>query len=66
MLPGDVNNDGMVTSIDALLVLQYVAGLLDTLPNLVNADVNANGVINSVDAALILQRVAGLLASLPR
>lgn len=60
-LPGDVNDDGAITSIDALLILQYGAGLLDTLANLDNADVNEDGVISSIDAALILQQVAGLL-----
>ena len=64
-LTGDVNDDATVNSIDALLVLQYGANLLDALANLGNADVNANGIIDSVDAALILQHTAGLLTSLP-
>ncbi len=64
-LPGDVNDDGMVNSIDALLVLQYGADLLEALENLDNADVNADDIIDSIDAALILQNIAGLLASLP-
>ena len=64
-LTGDVNNDASITSVDALLVLQYVANLLEALANLGNADVNADGNIDSVDAALILQHVAGLLPSLP-
>jgi hypothetical protein len=62
---GDVNNDGRTNSIDAALVLQYDAGLIHSLPNLVNADVNHNGAVNSVDAALILQFDAGLIHSLP-
>lgn len=64
-LPGDVNGDGTITSVDALLVLQYGANLLETLPNLDAADVNADGVINSVDATLILQFTGGLLPNLP-
>ena len=63
-LPGDVNGDDEVTSVDALLVLQYVADLLEALTNLDSADVNGDGVVDSVDAALILQHVAGLLPSL--
>ncbi|MCH7699749.1 MAG: hypothetical protein IH865_12490, partial [Chloroflexi bacterium] len=63
-LPGDVNGDDEVTSVDALLVLQYVADLLEALANLDNADVNGDGVVDSVDAALILQHIAGLLPSL--
>ena len=42
-LTGDVNDDASVTSVDALLVLQYGANLLGALANLGNADVNADG-----------------------
>jgi hypothetical protein len=31
-MDADVNGDGAVNAIDAALVLQYVAGLIDTLP----------------------------------
>ena len=58
---GDVNSDGIVESLDALLVLQYDAGFLDTLSNLGGGDVNEDGTTNSLDAALILQLTAGLL-----
>ena len=61
---GDVNDDGGVNAIDAALVLQYVAGLLGSLPNAQAADVNDDGRIDSVDAALILQYSAGLVAHL--
>lgn len=64
-MPGDVNCNGNVNSIDAALVLQYVAGLLDSLPCDQNADVNEDGSVNSIDAALILQFVAGLIGGLP-
>jgi hypothetical protein len=60
-LEGDANCDGGVTAVDAALVLQYDAGLIDSLPCEDNADVNNDGVINAIDAALILQLVAGLL-----
>jgi Tol biopolymer transport system component len=62
--PGDVNCDGSVTSIDAALVLQYSAGLLDDLRCGGFGDVNRDGVVNAIDAALVLQHVAGLLARL--
>ncbi len=65
-LIGDVNCDGIMNSIDAALVLQFEAGLIDTVPCPDTADVNEDGRINSIDAALILQTDAGLIAALPR
>jgi hypothetical protein len=62
---GDVNDDGLVNSVDALLIVQFDAGLLDHLANAPSADVNLNGIVNSVDAALVLQYVADLLHELP-
>lgn len=58
-LPGDVDCDGNVTSIDAALALQFVAGLLDELP--CSGDVNLDGTTDAIDAALMLQINAGLL-----
>jgi hypothetical protein len=44
-----------------LIVLQYVAGLRNTVPCPEAADVNNDGNIGAVDAALILQIDAGLI-----
>lgn len=63
--PGDANCDGTIDSIDAALVLQYGAGLVQSLGCEGNADVNGDGVINAIDAALILQYTAGLIDGLP-
>ena len=65
LVAGDVNCGGGVNSIDALLVLQLDAELLDALACEEHADVNADGDVNSLDALLILQYVAGLINSLP-
>ena len=62
---GDANCDGIRNSIDAAIVLQFDAALIDSVPCPVGADVNLDGAINSVDAAIILQREAGLLARCP-
>jgi len=61
--PGDADCDGLVTAVDAALVLQLNAGLLASLP-CAGGDVNDDGRVDSVDAALILQFVAGLLDEL--
>ena len=62
---GDVNGDGLVNSVDALLVLQYGAALITGLPFLNNADVNDDGLVNAIDAQLILQFGADLIDQLP-
>ncbi|MDP3768167.1 MAG: dockerin type I repeat-containing protein [Dehalococcoidia bacterium] len=56
---GDVNDDGSVTSVDAALILQLNAGLVDSLVNEPSGDVNDDGDVTSVDSALILQCNAG-------
>lgn len=60
-VPGDVNCDIYVDSIDAALVLQYHAGLIALLPCRGAADPNGDGRVNSIDAALILQFEARLI-----
>ena len=64
-LPGDVNCNEDVDAIDVALLLQFGAGLLQSLLCEENADVNMDGNTNSIDVALILQFIAGLLATLP-
>jgi hypothetical protein len=59
--PGDVNCDDDVNPIDATILLQYIASLLDELPCPQNADLNHDGEINAKDALIILQMSAGLI-----
>ncbi|MCI0890887.1 MAG: metallophosphoesterase [Chloroflexi bacterium] len=61
ILTGDANCSGTVDSIDAALILQASAQLVESVLCPLNADVNASGTIDSVDAAIVLQAVAGLL-----
>ena len=61
-LAGDADCNGVVNSRDALLVLQFEAGLIDSLPCMDLADVNEDGRIDSIDAGLIKQIDAGLLS----
>lgn len=59
---GDANGDGVVNSVDALLVLKQSAGLIkqDGAYSLA-MDSNKDGVVNSADALLILKYSADLL-----
>ena len=59
---GDANKNDTVDSIDAVLILQFIAGLTDEWPN---SDTNGDGTTNAIDVALILQFTAGFLTGLP-
>ncbi len=57
---GDVSCDGIISVVDAKMILQYLAGTRTlTDGQLVVADVNRDGKISTVDAKWILQAVAG-------
>jgi hypothetical protein len=58
---GDVNDDGSVDSVDALMVLDYEAGTRSSLINLESADVSDDGEVNSIDALFILWIEAELI-----
>ena len=64
-LTGDASCDGRVDSIDAALILQADAGIVQTLPCPDNANVDFYSGLTSQDALLILQYHAGLLPLLP-
>jgi lysophospholipase L1-like esterase len=58
---GDVNDNGAIDIVDALLVAQYYVGLDPQNFNAGNADSNCNGTIDIVDALLIAQYYVGLI-----
>ena len=59
-LSGDVNEDGVVGSEDALLILRYSLNLIGlSAAQLQRADVNGDGVVNSADATIILRSALG-------
>ena len=61
--PGDVNNDGSVNALDAILVLRYSLNSSSLTPaQLAAADVNGDGSVNALDAILILRRAMGLVS----
>ncbi len=65
VMSGDSNGNGAVSMVDAMLIAQYVAGLIqsDHL-NLFSADTNCTATVTMVDAMRIAQKVAGLIPDL--
>jgi len=58
ILKGDINGDGILSSVDALMALQMAAG--NIAQNLV-ADVSGDGNVTSLDALMILQASVGAI-----
>ena len=61
MIQGDINKDGLVTSIDYILVRKHILGVL-LIPDAdrTRADMNADGKINSLDYIYIRRKIIGL------
>lgn len=59
---GDVNGDGKINTLDAMLTLRAAVGIesLDVIQT-IRADIDGNGKINTMDAMMILRRAVGLL-----
>ncbi len=62
---GDVNANGIVDIVDALLVAQYYVGLNPSGFVSANADVNCTGSIDIIDALLVAQYYVGLIVVFP-
>jgi hypothetical protein len=62
---GDVNSNGTIDIVDALLIAQYYVGLNPPGFNASAADVNCSGSIDIVDALLVAQLYVGLISELP-
>ena len=60
-----MNCDRISNSLDAMLLMQYEARLIDTLACRAGADVNGDGVLGVLDAQLVLQFDAGLIDEFP-
>lgn len=64
VIRGDINDDGVISSADAVLLAQHLAELTSlTGGSAEAADVNADGVISSADAVLLAQYLAELIRS---
>jgi Tol biopolymer transport system component len=60
-LPGDVNTDGVVNVVDAVLVLQITVGLyIPQDAQRAAGDMNGDGDVNITDAVLILRKAVGI------
>ena len=65
-LLGDADNDGVVDSYDATLILQYVAEIIEKQDIHYDVcDVDGDGAVDSYDATLILQYVAEIITHFP-
>jgi glucuronoarabinoxylan endo-1,4-beta-xylanase len=63
--PGDVNNNGSIDIVDALLIAQYYVGLNPSGFSSSAADTNCSGGIDIVDALLVAQLYVGLITEFP-
>ncbi len=62
---GDVDGDGVVTTKDALMLMQCINGdLIMTDDEFKRADLNGDGILNSVEALRILQYINGNVSTL--
>ena len=56
----DITGNGTISSLDAIYVLQFVAGMRDLTPDQqLLADASGNGVVTTFDATRILQASTG-------
>ena len=62
---GDVNNDGNVNIVDALLIAQYSVGLNPSPFYTEVADVDCSGTIDIIDALIVARLYVGLADSFP-
>ena len=65
-LYGDVDGDGEVTAIDAVLLQKHINGMVFlSHEQMANADCVADGVLDEADVAVILQHLIGHYTALP-
>ncbi len=68
ILYGDLNNDGVINSIDSSLMTRYILGVIDKFPyedGLTAADLNGDKVINSIDSSLMTRYILGIIDKFP-
>ena len=63
VIPGDVNSDGAITIVDALMTAQYCVSLNPAGFLVSAADVNCDDAVNIIDALIIARFVVGSVNS---
>ena len=58
VMPGDVDDDGVLTIKDVTMLIDYLIGITE-LPNDLNADVNKDGIINVQDTTALIDMLLG-------
>ena len=62
---GDVNTDGMIDILDALLVARFYVGFQVNLFDSEAADVNCDGIVDIIDALILARYYVGLITEFP-
>jgi len=62
-IPGDVNNDGVVTIVDVAMIVDCVMGKQPSDFDIEKADVNGDGVVNISDVMSVANIVTGFLVT---
>ncbi len=64
---GDVQNDGRLNNIDAIILFNYTLGnvTIDAMPGASEADAQVNGILNNIDAILLFNHTLGNAPRLP-
>ena len=57
---GDIDEDGEVTTADAIIILRFSMGIITEI-NADIADINSNGTIDIMDALMILRHALGVI-----
>ncbi len=58
-VPGDVNDDGKINSLDGLLLMRYLNGWNVDIASPEAMDVNADGKVNSLDGLILMRYLNG-------
>lgn len=58
-IPGDANDDGTVTTDDAVAIMKWIAGFPGVVINEANANCNGDNVVSTDDAVAIMKWIAG-------